>query len=220
MNYTGNENVDSRATYFEARNNWINKNGMKPELILFGDSITDGFNPSMYGLVNGSILNCGIGGERINTARSRIERDVISFNPTKVLFMLGINDLLHYEEPKPSEVKEKINVMFTEYCQIVNQMQSNQIEVICCSIIKLAEIPYDENKHIFRNYMYLNEIISKLNRLIEAYAKKNNIKYIDYNSVLTNEYEQLNPTFSYDGVHLNELGYFEMFKLLKSTGLL
>lgn len=220
MKYTGNENVDSRATYYQKRNEYIINNNMQPELILFGDSITEGFNPNSYGIPSKTYINCGIGGERIQTGYQRVERDIISLKPKQVHIMLGINDLLHFPQVDIDKIDERVQELINKYQKIVNEILGKNIQVWCGSILKLAEIEYDEKTNVFINYMYYNEIITRLNRRIKGFCIEKDIKFIDYNVALTNEYNQLNVTYSYDGIHLNEKGYFEIFKVMKSEGVL
>lgn len=220
MNYTGNENVDSRAIYIEKRNRAIIEAKTLPQLILFGDSITEGFSPLNYGIISKQVLNCGIGGERISTAIARLERDVLNFNPKQVHIMLGINDLLHFPQIDPDQIEAETDRLISNYTQILDILRNASIELYCAGIIKLSEIAYNEQTHVFLNYMYYNAIIDKLNQKIKAYCEINEIKYIDYNEVLTNKYNQLNVTYTYDGIHLNEKGYFELFKVMRKEGVL
>lgn len=220
MIYTGNCHVDSRTTFFTARNQYLQQTKQYPDLILFGDSITEGMAIGRYGLTNKSVLNCGIGGERLDSASARIDRDVLQFHPSAVHLMLGINDLLHYPERESDPISTTVDHLFELYEQILKQLQTIETKIYCGSIIKLAEIAYDDVKNHFTNYVYLNQVITELNQKISDYCDEYRLTYIDYNQVLTNQYQQLNRTYTTDGVHLNEKGYFEMFKMMKSAGVL
>ncbi|WOO86721.1 GDSL-type esterase/lipase family protein [Mollicutes bacterium LVI A0039] len=220
MLYTGNKYVDSKAMFMQVRNEYIKSKGLKPNLIFFGDSITEGFSPLNYGLVTDGILNCGIGGERLDTAMARVDRDVLQFRPDAVHIMLGINDLLHYPQIQKHHIENKIEQLLNLYIDIIDVVLTVDCIIYIGSVIKLAEIPYDEQNHEFTNYMYYNEIIERLNTKLEDYCKLHSIQFIDYNCKLTNKYNQLNVSYTTDGIHLNEKGYFEMFKAMKSAGVL
>ncbi len=218
MEITHNRHVDNRRPFFNVRNKYVED--LEIDLLLFGDSITEGFDINRYYPTNKVILNSGIGGERLDSAYARIEDDVININPKKVLFNLGINDFIHYEEYTLEDYELKINTLFNLYKGYVNQIRNKGIEVVCSSIIKLGELPYDEQKNKFRNFPYQNEHINILNEMIYDFCEKEDILYVDYNIALENKYGFLKGCYTYDNIHLNEKGYFEITKLLIEAGVL
>ncbi len=216
--YTGNRHVDTRQAFISKRNEFvINKN---IDLLLFGDSITEGFDINRYYPTNMTILNSGIGGERLDTAYARIKSDCINLKPKKVLFNLGINDFIHNEEDPLNSYEQRIDELFKLHTSLLKQITANEIEVVVSSIIMLGELDYDIEKNKLRNFPYQNMHIKLLNKKIYDYCKENNILYIDYNKVLCNEYGYLKGSYTYDKIHLNEKGYFEIIKLLIDKGVI
>ncbi len=220
MLYTGNEHIDCKQPFMTVRNEYIKKLDPKVELVLLGDSITEGFNIQAYHPTNKIILNSGMSGDRIVSLKARLQRDVVDFTPKTVLLNIGINDLMHFEYPKIEGLDTRLNYLFDEYIKIVETIINSGCKLYCASIIKIAEQPYDEIKHHFANYMFINEHINILNAKIENYCKDNHIDYLNYNSALENQYSALDGSYTYDGLHLNQKGYFEIIKLLVRKGVL
>ena len=62
---------------------------------------------------------------------------------------------------------------------------------------------------------YTNEHIIKLNKSIKKMCKKYNIKYIDVYSSLLDDQGNLKKIYSIDGLHLTDLGYYKVTKVIK-----
>jgi lysophospholipase L1-like esterase len=58
------------------------------------------------------------------------------------------------------------------------------------------------------------EKIAQLNAMLEAYAKANRIKYVDYHSAMKDERGGLPESLAKDGVHPTREGYDIMKNLL------
>lgn len=220
MIFTGNEHVDCKTKVMEMRNEMIKTQGVKPDLILLGDSITEGFNLNFYYVSEMKILNCGMSGDRLSTVNARLQRDVLDFEPSNVLFNMGINDFLHFDEPTLENADSYVLELSTNYRTTVKTMVESGINVYCASTILLSEIPYDEANNHFSNYMYINALIGKLNVEIKQICDDYGQTFIDYNLVLKSKYNQLDTTYTYDGIHLNIKGYMRVVEQLKQTGVL
>lgn len=104
--------------------------GPSIKIVTLGDSITRGVRPGveptetfswMLGAdlrargINAETINVGIGGEQTNQALVRLERDVVSQQPTFVLIMYGTNDSYQYKDEKtPRLTKEQYRNNLTD----------------------------------------------------------------------------------------------------------
>ena len=71
-----------------------NANYSKGQIIFIGDSITDGYPlDSYYGDLNLKTYNRGIGGDRTSGVYRRLKVSLYDLKPTKVILMIGINDI-------------------------------------------------------------------------------------------------------------------------------
>lgn len=220
MIITGNEHVDCKAPFMEVRTEYINSKKQSIDVVLLGDSITEGFNIPYYIPTDKIIINSGMSGDRIMSLEPRLKRDVFDLKPKSVVLNIGINDLMHFEILKPELVEARINELSNQYKKICDQIINQNIELICTSIIKIAEQPYDETKQHFANYMFINHQINLLNNQIKEYCDSNQISYLDYNQQVCSHYNQLDQSFAYDGLHLNVKGYLEIIKILDAAGVL
>ena len=86
---------------------------LQPEkIIFFGDSITElGGKPNgfvtlvadslmeMYGSKAPEVIDAGVSGNKVTDLQVRLDRDVLSKNPTMVVIYIGINDVWHFALP-------------------------------------------------------------------------------------------------------------------------
>lgn len=92
--------VISAVIFFPKQKNIVNKTNL---IVFFGNSLTAGQGaepgedfPSLIGKrVNVPIINAGVNGNTTRDALLRIEKDVLSKNPSVVVVELGGNDLLN-----------------------------------------------------------------------------------------------------------------------------
>lgn len=201
--------TDIKNKIFSERNANILAQTPEIDLILLGDSITEGYDINRYGYTNKIYVNSGIGGDRIRYMYERLERDVLCFKPREVLFMGGINDIRAWygEDNDLSNVDEIATYICKYTSSIIKNLQKNSIDITICTITK--------NYERETNYDYINHIIDYVNMQLVKLAKDLEIEIIDYNKVLVNKYGYLDLSLSYDGLHPNEFGYIEMTKLIQ-----
>ena len=118
---------------------------LKPfdRILFFGDSITDAgrdredFNglgkgyPLMlagrlqaeYPALNLTVLNRGIGGDKVADLKSRLEEDCLSLKPTVVSILIGINDTWHNEGTEDFGTAEIIDKFEQDYREILSDIK-------------------------------------------------------------------------------------------------
>ena len=70
-------------------------------VVFFGDSITQGWGPTMKDSFPGMVVaNRGISGDTTRGMLIRLEEDVLSLNPSGVVMLMGTNDLEENAEPE------------------------------------------------------------------------------------------------------------------------
>jgi lysophospholipase L1-like esterase len=120
----------ANGTTWVAKVKWTKPNalvaaadGLPVKIVMLGDSITRAVRPGvgptetyawMIGAelrargVNAETVNVGIGGEQVDGALARLERDVIPLKPQVVTIMYGTNDSYQYKDEKgPRVTKEQ-----------------------------------------------------------------------------------------------------------------
>jgi lysophospholipase L1-like esterase len=174
-------------------------------VVFMGNSITEGwirFCPEFFS--GKPYINRGISGQTTPQMLVRFRSDVINLKPSVVVILAGTNDIAGNTGPSTLEMIENNIISMAELAK------ANGIRVVLCSVLPAIDYPWNPG---------LNPVtkISSLNEIIEMYAKKSGIIYLDYYSHMVNEQKGLKEEYSYDGVHPNEAGYKVMAPLTEQA---
>ena len=193
---------------FSKKNKTITKNIYKYRLdeniVFFGDSLTYRYDLNKYfekKIIN-SWINANISIDLVN----RIEDDVYRYNPSKVVILIGINDLNrnHSEKELLSNTKKiikgiKKNRRFSEiYVQSLYPVNHN----------KMDDIDYDFSRD------FDNEDIINYNKKLKNLCKKEKVTYINMFDILKDDDNNLKEEYTVDGLHLSDEGYQAISKVL------
>ena len=165
-------------------------NVLNPNYVFLGDSIFDFYDLKNY-YPDLPIVNSGIAGNYTEDILNNLESRVYVYNPSKVLLLIGINDLLYLDHD--DAIAENIR-------QIVENINS---KLPYCEIYVLSIYPMNEGWYV---YVPSDEIIG-INNQIKEYCENNNLQYVDIYSHLINSDNKLDGKYSDDGLHPNEAGY-------------
>ncbi len=173
----------------------------RPELVLFGDSITEGWASQVPELFGTRIVGRGISGQTTAQMLVRFQADVLALKPRRVQIMAGTNDVAGNLGPT-SETGWQNNIK-----SMVELARAHGIEPV------LASIPPADHFG-WKPGMKPAAQIQRLNAWLRDYAQKNGLVYVDYYAVLVGEGGALKPALGEDGVHPNAAGYAVMRPLL------
>jgi lysophospholipase L1-like esterase len=179
--------------YYFDKKSFFEVNGSKADIVMIGDSITDGAEWSEL-FPNISIVDRGISGDTTRGVLNRMD-SIFSTNARKAFIMIGVNDLGKYTS---------LDEIFNNYEKIVHRLKQHGITPYVQSILLLGDKHGDRNKDVL-----------KLNLKLKKLAKKENTVFIDLNKVLS-ENGKLKESFSSeDDIHLNGKGYYVWKKSIK-----
>ena len=85
--------------------------------------------------------------------------------------------------------------------------RSNGIKVVLCSVLPAAGFYWNVAARPAPK-------IAALNQLLQDYAKRQHLIYVDYYAAMVDERPGLKKAYSEDGVHPNEAGYKVMIALV------
>ena len=174
-------------------------------VVFIGNSITEGWDwhyPEYF--KKKGYINRGISGQTTPQMLVRFRSDVIDLKPDLVVIMAGINDIA--ENTGPSSVKT-----ITDNIISMSELAiANNIKVIVSSIIPARDFPW--RPEIDPRYKIL-----KANSILQSYALKNNLVYLDYFSKMHDGNNGLIKQYGIDSVHPNKKGYIAMSKLLEEA---
>jgi lysophospholipase L1-like esterase len=175
-----------RVSQFEAENETL-KN-----VVLVGDSITEGFNVKKY-FPGQRVLNRGIGGDGVGIDNigvlRRLDNSVFNCNPSQIFIMIGINDLSGKRTP---------DEITSAYRDILNRIQ-----------IRLPEVPvYIESVLPCRDHFAdRNPQVIELNIRLKRLARQYGYQYLDLHTLMKDSTGQLKIEYSSDGIHLKPAAY-------------
>ncbi len=178
--------------------------GRKPDIVLLGDSITEGWVSKRPGVFSAVRVGRGISGQTTPQMLVRFREDVIDLHPKTVQIMAGTNDIAANTGPMTPEMTEANIASMTELAQ------ANGIRVILASIPPAANFPW-------RPGLAVTDKIVAFNKWIRAYAAAHHAVYADYWSVLQDGQGGMKPGLAYDGVHPTEQGYDVMLPVLEAA---
>jgi lysophospholipase L1-like esterase len=182
----------ARYSRYEAMNDTM----AKPAKVVFmGNSITEGWyrqSPDFFH--KNGFTGRGISGQTTSQMLARFQSDVIALQPKAVVIMAGTNDLARNTGIiSHKHILQNIRSM----CELARY---NNIKPILCSILPAAEFRWNPE-------LKPAEDVKLLNNLIRDYARRSNIPYVDFYSLLVDNRGGLPSDIASDGVHPNLKGY-------------
>ena len=175
-------------------------------IVFFGDSITEGYKVKEF-FPDTFVINSGISGDRSNQLLERIVNAVYIYNPSKVFILIGINDM----NGGVSEEQILNNIQ-----KIINDIKINRkyTKIYIESIYPINREMFKEMKTEF-NKDVTNDKIKEINSKIKTMCEENDINYVDVYSSLIDDNGNLKAVYSKEGLHLTDLGYFKVTKVLE-----
>lgn len=174
----------------------------KNSVVFMGDSITEFWkttSPDFF--TSNPFIDRGISGQTTPQMLIRFNQDVIQLKPSTVVILAGINDIAENTGPITLEA------IFDNIESMAELAKTNRIKVVLCSVLP-------------SNHFYWNPKIEPadkviaLNKMIQDYAKKNKIPFVDYYSAMVDDKKGLQKKYGEDGVHPNVTGYKKMESIL------
>lgn len=189
---------------YDSENKELQSNTSLNRIVFMGDSITEFWKVNDSNFFDNTNVNRGISGQTTSQMVLRFPQDVISLKPKAVIILAGINDIAENSGPISNEgILENI-ISMTELAK------ANNIKVVLCSILPANRFNWNPK------ISPANRVI-ELNKMIQSYATKNNIIYVDYYSQMVDNENGLQKRYGEDGVHPNKEGYSVMKTIINEV---
>ena len=134
----------------------------------------------------------------------RFRQDVIDLKPAVVVILAGINDIAQNTGPITLEA------IAGNIFSMAELAKENGIKVVLCSVLPAFDFSW-------RTGLDPANKVVQLNSMIEAYAKKHHLAYVDYFSSMADTPNGLKKDLGDDGVHPNVEGYMIMEPLIEKA---
>ncbi|MCA9168153.1 MAG: SGNH/GDSL hydrolase family protein, partial [Planctomycetales bacterium] len=180
-------------------------------VVFLGDSITQaGVAPNGYVTLvrkqleaagqEVDVVGAGIGGNRVPDLQARLERDVLSKDPTLVVIYIGINDVWHSLRDRGTS-KDDYRAGLLD---IIRQIKAKGASVILCTASVIGEKTDGSNQldAMLDEYCGISREVAKETGSQLLDLRKAFIEYLtEHNSEQKSE-----GILTTDGVHLNDAG--------------
>lgn len=204
------------------------------DIIVFaGDSITDSnrltvnfplgngyvyiFNNlllSLYPELRVTIINSGVSGNTIFDLRDRWEDDVLSYNPTWISVLIGINDILSYLRGQTNFDPESYYKTYKYIMELTRRKTNANLILMSPFYITRTTIEDSFRKKVLN-------ILPKYIEKVEILCKEFNARYINLHSVFQEKIKYKEPTvYAPEAVHPTFAGHLviamELIKIFQS----
>lgn len=188
---------------YKADNERVIADKAYPEVVFMGNSITENwayYHPEFFAEHN--YLGRGISGQTSAHMLVRFQSDVIDLHPRVVVIMAGTNDVAHNDFwADPEQVVHNVVSMCT-------LAKANGIVPVVSSIPPCNSFAWR------KEIQNAGQTIADINAALKAYAKANDIVYVDYHSALVDDNLGFSKDLSNDGCHPNPDTYFQMEEMV------
>jgi Lysophospholipase L1 and related esterases len=175
-----------------------------PRIVLFGDSITDGWasqRPEFFR--DHGFLGRGISGEVTAQMLLRFRADVLDIGASTFVLLAGINDIAQNLGDAYNE-----DATFANMQSMVELAWLNGVRPVICSLLPSYYLRW--RPEITDCY----EKVCHLNARLQAYCARHGITYVDYAASMADAGGKIREDLSADTVHPNAKGYALMEQIL------
>lgn len=172
----------------------------RPDTILIGDSLTEGWTAGNPAFFSERVLNRGISGQTTPQILLRFYADVVALRPRTVHILAGSNDIAGNTGPT-SEAAYRNNIQ-----AMVDIARAHDIRVV------IGALP-PADRFWWAPALRPAAQIRQVNGWLREFAAANRIAFVDYHSAMTTPDGAMRPGLADDGVHPNPAGYAIMSAL-------
>jgi lysophospholipase L1-like esterase len=176
------------------------RNFAPPDVVFFGDSITENWAKVDAAFFDRRFVNRGIGGQTSAQLLLRFYQDVVTLRPKAVHIIVGTNDVAGNPGSLDAE-SYKHNML-----AMADLAKTHNIGVILGSIPPAAKFPW-RNDTPWREMIDPVGEIGALNLWLRQLAKDRAFTFVDYHSAMAANDGSMKQALTRDGVHPNASGY-------------
>lgn len=181
-----------------------NANFSKGQIVFIGDSITDLYHlDDYYQDLPLRTYNRGIGGDVTGMLLKRIQVSLYDLEPTKVVLMIGINDI---------NGGVSTNTILSNYDNILKGIKT---KLPSTKVYTMSILPINNDLPDYIDVDKSTERIVSINKEIKMMASNYSYQYMNLFSLVKDDDNHLKKEYSLDGIHLSEQGFVTWTNLIK-----
>lgn len=202
--------ADSRRYEFDMQNEQLLMEGIIPDAVFIGDSITHLWELQAY-FPGKIVINRGIGGDISTNVRKRFAADALQLKPGVVVMKIGTNDLGWGADVPPESIVDTI-------CENIAAMAADAreagVKLAICSILPI----WGPNWYPLPEFApRKNAQIAAINMRLRTIAEEHGAIYVNYHSAMLDADGMLIHDTAEDGIHPHSKGYSIMARVLRET---
>lgn len=171
----------------------------KVNAVFYGNSITEGWYKKRSEFFHShGFVGRGISGQTSSEMLVRFRQDVIDLHPKVVVIMCGTNDIA---QNNGTISLEHTMGNIVSMCELA---KANKIKPVLCAVLPARSFRW--NPYVID----APQQIRALNAMIQEYARKEKIPFVDYHNAMADTDGGLREGLSNDQVHPTEEGYMIM----------
>jgi lysophospholipase L1-like esterase len=164
-------------------------------VVFLGDSIFEGWSVARPDFFQGKpYFNRGISGQVTAQMLLRFQEDVVNLHPDVLVLKAGINDIA--ENAGAYDHEKTLNNIKS----IVQLAKANKIKIVLCTVLPA-------NRFVWRPALTPADKVIELNASLQAYAKQENVLYLDLYTAVVDDQKGMKSVYANDGVHPTVEGY-------------
>ncbi len=183
----------------------------KAENIVFlGDSLTEEYDILKF-FGDYPSINSGVSGYCTDNIIDNLENFVYEYNPTKVVLLIGTNDIC---------IRDYGNTGIVDNIKkIVRYIKKNRskAKIYVESLYPVNGVSTDPKISQWMVGDRTNSQIIEINKLLKKMCEEEKVEYIDMYQELIDEEGNLNVDYTRDGLHMSEEGYKVVTKKIKEV---
>jgi lysophospholipase L1-like esterase len=165
------------------------------DIVMLGNSLTEGGGDWGKRLGKDNVINRGISGDEVMGVYDRLHQ-ILPGKPAKLFLLIGVNDVSH--DLSTDSIVYRIDQTLTRI-----QKESPDTKVYLQSLL-----PIDESFNRYKRLANKTYQIPEINARLEALAKEKKITFINLYPLFTEKGTNvLRKELTNDGLHLNDKGY-------------
>ncbi len=174
-------------------------------VVFLGDSIFEGWSVARPDFFKDKpYFNRGISGQVTAQMLLRFQEDVANLKPDVLVLKAGINDIA--ENAGVYDQEKTLNNIKS----IVQLAKANKIKVVLCSVLPA-------NRFVWRPALTPADKVIDLNTALQAYAKQENVLYLDLYAAVVDDKKGIKSAYANDGVHPTVEGYKVLEPLVEQS---